>query len=109
MYAVIQTGGKQYKVKPGDTVVIEKLPGDAGAAIEFDEVLLLVLLADEQRVAVGRPLIEGAKVKGQILEHVQGEKLIVYHFRRRKNYRKKTGHRQTYTAVKINDVLLPQG
>jgi large subunit ribosomal protein L21 len=106
MYAVIQTGGKQYKVKPGDTVVIEKLPGDAGAAIEFDEVLLL---ADESRVAVGRPLIEGAKVKGQILEHVQGEKLIVYKFRRRKNYRKKTGHRQTYTAVKISDVVLPQG
>ncbi|RMH43310.1 MAG: 50S ribosomal protein L21 [Deltaproteobacteria bacterium] len=101
MYAVIQTGGKQYKVQPGDTVVVEKLPGQAGDAVAFDEVLLV---ADEEKVAVGRPLVEGAQVTGEIVEQGLGEKLIVYKFKRRKNYRRKTGHRQQYTAVKINDV-----
>jgi large subunit ribosomal protein L21 len=101
MYAVIQTGGKQYKVQPGETVFLEKLPGDAGDTVEFDEVLLV---ADDEQVAVGRPLIEGAKVSGEIVEHGRGEKLIVYKFKRRKNYRRKTGHRQAYTAVKISTV-----
>ena len=101
MYAVIQTGGKQYKVQPGDTVYLEKLPGSAGDAIEFDEVLLV---ADDQQVAVGRPHVQGAKVKGEIVGHGLGDKLIVYKFRRRKNYRRKNGHRQAYTAVKINAV-----
>ena len=101
MYAVIQTGGKQYKVQPGETVYLEKLPGTAGDAIEFDEVLLV---ADDEQVAVGRPLIEGAKVSGEIVEQGRGKKLIVYKFKRRKNYRRKNGHRQDYTAVKISAV-----
>ena len=101
MYAVIQTGGKQYKVQPGETVYLEKLPGTAGDAIEFDEVLLV---ADDEQVAVGRPLIEGAKVSGEIVEQGRGQKLIVYKFKRRKNYRRKNGHRQDYTAVKISAV-----
>jgi len=101
MYAVIQTGGKQYKVQPGDTVYLEKLPGHAGDSVEFDEVLLV---ADDQQVAVGRPHVDGAKVTGQIVEHGRGDKLIVYKFKRRKNYRRKTGHRQAYTAVKISTV-----
>jgi len=101
MYAVIQTGGKQYKVQPGDTVYLEKLPGQAGDSVEFGEVLLV---ADDQQVAVGRPHVEGAKVSGEIVRHGLGDKLIVYKFKRRKNYRRKTGHRQVYTAVKINDV-----
>ena len=101
MYAVIQTGGKQYKVQPGDTVYLEKLPGQAGDSVQFDEVLLI---ADDQQVAVGRPHVDGAKVTGTIVEHGRGDKLIVYKFKRRKNYRRKTGHRQAYTAVKISDV-----
>ncbi len=101
MYAVIQTGGKQYKVEPGETVLVEKLPGNAGDAVEFGEVLLV---SDDEKVAVGRPLVEGAVVTGEIVEQGRGEKLIVYKFQRRKNYRRKNGHRQAYTAVKITNV-----
>lgn len=105
MYAVIETGGKQYRVQPGETVVVETLPGDAGDAIEFGRVLLI---SDDVSVAVGRPAIDGARVTGQIVEQGLGEKLIVYKFKRRKNQRKRTGHRQAYTAVKISSVVGPQ-
>jgi large subunit ribosomal protein L21 len=104
MYAVIETGGKQYRVQPGDTVMVEKLPGSTGDDVAFDKVLLL---SDDDSVAVGRPTVEGARVTGVIVEHGQGEKLIIYKFRRRKNYRRKTGHRQLFTAVKIRDVVVP--
>ena len=103
MYAVIETGGKQYRVQPGDTVVVETLPGESGDAIEFGRVLLI---SDDESVAVGRPVIEGARVTGQIVQQqVLGEKLTVYKFKRRKNQRKRNGHRQQYTAVKINEVV----
>lgn len=105
MYAVIETGGKQYRVQPGDTVVVETLPGESGDAVEFSRVLLI---SDDESVAVGRPIIEGARVTGQIVEQVLGEKLTVYKFKRRKNYRKRNGHRQPYTAVKIENVVGPQ-
>ncbi len=105
MYAVIRTGGKQYRVQAGDTVDVEKLPGQAGEDVQFDEVLLL---ADDESVAVGRPLVDGAVVKGEILEQGRGEKLIVFKFKRRKNYRRKNGHRQALTTVKINEVVAPQ-
>ena len=105
MYAVIETGGKQYRVQPGETVVVETLPGESGDAIEFGRVLLI---SDDESVAVGRPIIEGARVTGQIVEQqVLGEKLTVYKFKRRKNYRKRNGHRQPYTAVKIDSVVGP--
>ncbi len=104
MYAVIQTGGKQYRVQPGETIAVEKLAGNPGDPIAFDQVLLL---SDDDMVAVGRPLVEGATVNGEIVEQGRGEKLIVYKFRRRKNYRRKTGHRQSLTAVKINEVVSP--
>jgi large subunit ribosomal protein L21 len=104
MYAVIRTGGKQYRVQAGDTVEVEKLAGDAGDEVQFEEVLLL---ADDDAVAVGRPLVEGAVVKGQILAQGRGEKLIVYKFKRRKDYRRKTGHRQALTTVKIQEVVAP--
>ena len=104
MYAVIETGGKQYRVEPGQTLVVEKLNGSAGDAVEFDRVLL-VSTADA--VAVGRPLIEGAKVTGEIVDQVQGPKLTVFKFRRRKDYRRRTGHRQDLTAVKIGQVVTP--
>src|SRR3954471_18547827 len=100
MYAVIQTGGKQYRVEPGKTVVVEKLAGDAGAAVVFDNVLL-VSSGDGGSVTIGKPTVAGAKVTGSIVEQGRGEKLVVFKFRRRKNYVRKNGHRQDYTAVKI--------
>ena len=104
MYAVIETGGKQYRVQPGDTVVVERLPGDSGDAVEFGQVLLL---SDDANVAVGRPIIEGARVTGEIVEQGRDKKLVFYKFKRRKNYRRRWGHRQAYTAVKITDVVGP--
>jgi large subunit ribosomal protein L21 len=103
MYAVIQTGGKQYRVEPGKTVVVERLAGDAGANIVFDQVLL-VSSGDGGSVSIGKPLVAGAKVTGQIVEQGRGDKLVVFKFRRRKNYVRRNGHRQDYTAVKIAEI-----
>jgi len=103
MYAVIQTGGKQYRVEPGKTVVVEKLVGDEGAQVVFDQVLLLSS-GDGGSVSVGKPTVAGAKVTGSIVEQGRGEKLVVFKFRRRKNYVRKNGHRQDYTAVKIAEI-----
>jgi large subunit ribosomal protein L21 len=103
MYAVIQTGGKQYRVEPGKTVVVEKLDGDEGAAVVFDQVLL-VSSGDGGSVSIGKPIVAGAKVTGSIVEQGRGEKLVVFKFRRRKNYVRKNGHRQDYTAVKIAEI-----
>ena len=103
MYAVIQTGGKQYRVEPGKTVVVEKLPGNEGETIAFDRVLL-VSSGDGADVKVGQPIVSGAKVSGEIVEHGLGDKLVVFKFRRRKNYVRKNGHRQQYTAVKITSI-----
>jgi large subunit ribosomal protein L21 len=100
MYAVIQTGGKQYRVEPGKTVLVEKLEGDAGAQVTFDQVLL-VSSGDGATVTVGKPIVAGAKVTGEIVEQTRGEKLVVFKFRLRKNYVRRNGHRQDLTAVKI--------
>lgn len=100
MYAVIQTGGKQYRVEPGKTVVVEKLEGDKGAPVVFDQVLL-VSSGDGGNVNIGTPIVAGAKVTGEIVEQGRGDKLVVFKFRRRKNYVRRNGHRQDYTAVKI--------
>src|SRR5262245_56447873 len=101
MYAVIATGGKQYRVQPGETVQIEKLAADVGGKVEFDQVLLV---ADGEQVSVGRPTVAGAKVTAEVVANGRGEKLIVYKYRRRKGYRRKTGHRQPFTAVKITGI-----
>ena len=103
MYAVIQTGGKQYRVEPGKTVVVEKLVGDKGAPVVFDQVLL-VSSGDGGSVTIGKPTVSGAKVTGEIVEHGWGEKLVVFKFRRRKNSRRKHGHRQPYTELKITGI-----
>ena len=100
MYAVIQTGGKQYRVEPDQTVLVEKLAGNAGDKIVFDEVLL-VSSGDGGKVTVGKPTVAGAKVTGEIVEHTLGDKLTVFKFRLRKNYVRKNGHRQELTRVKI--------
>lgn len=104
MYAVIQTGGKQYRVRAGETVLVEKLDGAVGDSVEFSEVLLL---SGDASVAVGKPLLDGARVTGEIVEQTRGKKLVVYKFKRRKDYRRRNGHRQHYTAVKISEVLAP--
>ena len=103
MYAVIATGGKQYRVQPGETIKIEKLDGVADqGAVEFDQVLLV---ADGADVKVGAPTLPGAKVTGEVLVSVgKGEKLLIYKYRRRKGYRRKNGHRQLFTAVKITNI-----
>lgn len=101
MYAVIQTGGKQYRVSPGDTVFVERLGGDVGDSIEFDDVRAV---GGESGLSIGRPNVEGAKVTGQITEQGRDEKLVVFKFKRRKDYRRRNGHRQSYTAVKISDI-----
>ena len=100
MYAVIQTGGKQYRVEPGKTVVVEKLVGDKGTPVVFDQVLL-VSSGDGGSVTVGKPTVSGAKVTGEIVEQTRGEKLVVFKFRRRKNYVRRNGHRQDVTVVKV--------
>jgi large subunit ribosomal protein L21 len=103
MYAVIATGGKQYRVQPGETIKVEKLEGATEkGAVTFDQVLLV---ADGTDVKVGAPMLPGVKVTGEVLVATgRGEKLIIYKYRRRKGYRRKTGHRQLFTAVKITGI-----
>jgi large subunit ribosomal protein L21 len=101
MYAVIRTGGKQYRVTEGDTLQVEKLAGATGDGIEFGEVLLV---GGADATKVGTPLVGGAKVKAEIISQDKGDKIIVFKMRRRKNYRRKQGHRQLYTRVKITAI-----
>ena len=101
MYAVIKTGGKQYKVAPGDVLKVETLTGDVGAKISFDEVLLI---ADGDKQTVGAPLIKGGTVAGEIVSHGRGDKIRIIKHRRRKHYHKEQGHRQNFTEVKITGI-----
>ena len=100
MYAVIKTGGKQYRVSEGQLLRVEKLPGSAGDKVTFGEVLLVG--GDSPKV--GRPLVAGAAVAAEITGQDRGKKLVVFKFRRRKNYRRKNGHRQPYTELKITGI-----
>jgi len=102
-YAIIRTGGKQFRVEPGMTVRVPSLIGDAGASMEFSDVLLG---SDGTNVHTGVPAISGAKVTGEIVNHGPGEKIIVFKFKRRKNYARKQGHRQGFTEVRIKDITL---
>jgi large subunit ribosomal protein L21 len=101
MYAVIATGGKQYRVQQGETLHVEKLDDEVGKTVEFTEVLLV---ADGENVKVGAPHVAGAKVTAEIVSEGRGEKLLIYKYRRRKGYRRKTGHRQPFTALKITGI-----
>ena len=100
MYAVIKTGGKQYRVSEGQKLRVEKLPGSAGDKITFGEVLLV----SGDTPTIGQPLIKGASVAAEITAQARGEKLIVFKFKRRKNFRRKNGHRQLYTELKITGI-----
>ena len=102
MYAVIKTGGKQYRVQQGDVIFVEKLNAQADEAVTFDEVLL-VGEADQSKV--GTPVVEGAKVEGKVLAQVKGQKIVVYKYKAKKNERKKQGHRQPYTKVEITAIV----
>ncbi|MBI1366988.1 MAG: 50S ribosomal protein L21 [Alphaproteobacteria bacterium] len=102
MYAVVKTGGKQYRVAKDDIIKIEKLPGEAGEAVTLNEVLMI---GDGADVTIGAPFVDGASVAGEIVEQTRGPKIIVFKKRRRQNYRRKKGHRQMLTVVKITDIL----
>jgi len=101
MYAVFKTGGKQYRVAAGDKVRVEKLPGNAGDTVTFDQVLLV----GGETLKLGQPLVGGATVEAKIVTQGLGKKLIVFKFRRRKNYRRKNGHRQPFTALQIVNIV----
>jgi large subunit ribosomal protein L21 len=103
MYAVIKTGGKQYRVAQGDKLRVEKLPGDVGSTVAFEEVLLIGAAGGDS-IKIGAPLVKGAKVQARIVAQELGPKIIVFKFKRRKNYRRKNGHRQPYTALEITGV-----
>ncbi len=102
MYAVVNTGGKQYKVGKGDSFRVEKLPGDVGSNVTFDKVLLF---SDGETVRIGRPYLDDMKVSGHIVEQGKGKKIIVFKYKKRKRYKRKQGHRQPFTLVKIDGVM----
>ncbi|KXS43937.1 MAG: large subunit ribosomal protein L21 [Candidatus Frackibacter sp. T328-2] len=101
MYAIIQTGGKQYKVEEGQIVEVEKLNAAEGEEVEFSDVKMLSV---DGGLQVGQPTVEGAKVVGKVLEHGKGDKIIVFKYKPKNNYRKKIGHRQPYTKVVIDKI-----
>lgn len=102
MYAVIQTGGKQYRVKSGEQVKVEMLPAEVGAAVSFDRVLML---GEGDGVRVGAPFLDGAKVKATVVAQGRGEKVRIFKMRRRKHYAKTQGHRQSFTEVRIDEIV----
>jgi large subunit ribosomal protein L21 len=103
MYAVIKTGGKQHRVVPGEVLAVEKIAGDPGEQVVFDQVLMV---ADEAGVRIGTPVVEGARVIGEILDQDKGPKINVFKMKRRKGSKKKTGHRQLLTSMKIKEISL---
>jgi len=102
-YAIFRSGGKQFRAEPGKTLRIPSLQGEAGTTVEFSDVLLG---SDGDNVRLGVPTLSGAKVTGEIVKHGLGDKIVVFKFKRRKNYARKQGHRQGYTEVRIRDITL---
>jgi large subunit ribosomal protein L21 len=104
MYAIVETGGKQYRVKPGDTVAVERLTGEPGESLDLDRVLLVA--GNGNKARIGSPGVEGAVVRAEVVEHIRGEKIIVFRYKSKVRYRRKTGHRQALTRLRITDILL---
>jgi len=107
MYAVFRSGGKQYRVSPGSSVRLEKLPGEVGSPITLDEVLMLgpdAATPEEGKVEIGSPTVDGARVTGTITAQGRGPKLTVFKMKRRKGYRRKYGHRQDYTEIRVDQI-----
>ena len=102
MFAVIKTGGKQYRVAAEDVITVATLAGEPGSAVTFDQVLMVT---NDGSTQLGAPLVEGVTVAGEVVEHTRGEKVIAFKKRRRQNSRRKRGHRQDYTVVRITDIL----
>ena len=103
MYAIMETGGKQYRVEPGNIIKVEKLPGSKDDEVLFDKVLFV---SDKEKIELGHPFIKNVKVRGKILNQGRGKKVVVFKFKRRKRYHKKRGHRQYLTTVKIENIEL---
>ena len=103
MYAIVESGGKQYKAVPGTMMEVDRLSIEEGAEIELDRVLLVV---DDGDIKVGTPLVDGAKVKATVVEHFKGRKIIVFKYIPRERYRRKKGHRQQYTRLRVDEILV---
>jgi large subunit ribosomal protein L21 len=103
VYAIIQTGGKQYRVAPGDVLRVERLPGERGDEVILDQVLLVT---DGVAVQIGQPLVPNATVRTQIVRQGKGKKVLIFKKKRRKNYRRKQGHRQLFTALQIDEIIV---
>jgi large subunit ribosomal protein L21 len=101
MYAVIKTGGKQYRVAPGEKLKVEQIPADVGAEVILDQVLMV---GEGESVRLGQPIVAGAAVKATVVAHGRGEKVTIFKMRRRKHYQKHQGHRQGYTELKIESI-----
>jgi large subunit ribosomal protein L21 len=101
MYAVLNSGGKQYKVQQGEVLRVEKISGDVGSPVTFDRVLMF---ADGDNVSIGQPVLDGISVEGHIVEQGKAKKIIVFKYKRRKRFRRKNGHRQEFTAVQIDSI-----
>jgi large subunit ribosomal protein L21 len=106
MYAVVETGGKQYRVSKGDLIKVEKMNGAAGDKVELDQVLLV---KDDNGIKVGTPTVEGVKVVGRITSQTKGKKIVIFKYKRRTNYRLKQGHRQLQAWLEIEDIIGAQG
>lgn len=102
MYAVVSTGGKQYRVAAGDKITVEKIDGDVGTSIELDKVFLIV---DGEQITVGRPNVDGAKVVAKVTGHGRGRKVVVFKKKKRKNYRRWIGHRQAHTELEVEQII----
>jgi large subunit ribosomal protein L21 len=102
MYAVIKTGGKQYRISAGDKLKVESLPVEVGGEVVLGDVLMV---ADSDNITVGKPNINGAQVKATVLSHGRGDKILIYKMRRRKHYRKTQGHRQNFTEIRIDAIF----
>jgi len=103
MYAVIKTGGKQYRVSEGDLLKVEKIDGEKGSVVSFNEVLMV---SKDDDIRIGKPFVEGAVVLGEIVDNAKGPKITIFKMKRRKGFRKKTGHRQSLTSLKIKEISL---
>lgn len=106
IYAVVKTGGKQLKVSEGQIIDVERLPEEEGASVELDRVLLI---SDGERVITGQPVVDGAKVKAKVLEQGRGPKVTVFKYKNKTRYRRKKGHRQPYTRLKVDQIITGKG
>src|SRR5207248_656462 len=104
MYAIVETGGKQYRVKPGDTIAVERIAGEPGEVLDLGRVLLVADNGNGTRI--GAPGVEGAIVRAEVVEHARGEKIIVFRYKSKVRYRRKTGHRQSLTRLRITDIFI---